>query len=95
MNTEKILRLQAACRACTTVWAVYVRCEGETSLDALYETKAAAELHRDHHNGMRGNANGYYGRASVGTLQIRTEAIARDWFSTQEQLSSSEPESHP
>lgn len=80
MNTEKILRLQRALKDCQTVYAVHIQCDGEDTIDALWETHAAAELHRDSHNKMKGNGTGYYGRARIVKMQIRTEAMARDWF---------------
>lgn len=80
MNTEKILRLQREEKECKTVYAVYIRCDDEDAVDAIWETQGAAEMHRDNHNGMRGNKAGYYGRARVVPMKIRTEAMARDWF---------------
>ncbi len=79
MDNATIARWQAEVRACPKVWAVYVRCAGETSLDGTWESKEAAELHRDWYN--KNNRGDYLGKASIGSLPICTTAMARERYS--------------
>ena len=74
--STRIIALQAAIRACPKVYAVYVRCDGEISLEALYDSKEAAEIHRDNYN--KNNRAGYYGKASVSMHSVQTLAIAQE-----------------
>lgn len=80
MDNNTLLRLQHLTRESPTVYAVEVNCDGEVSVDALWETKAAAETHRDWHNNMRGNGRGYYGKARVVPMKIRSEAVANEFY---------------
>lgn len=67
-----IIDLQRKTRECPKVWGVYVRFEGEQSLEAVYDSKEAAELHRDWYN----RKPRYAGKASVGGLPLKTLEIA-------------------
>jgi hypothetical protein len=80
MDNNALLRLQQLARESPTVYAVEVNCDGEITVDALWETEDAAKIHRDWHNNMRGNGRGYYGKARVVTMKIRSESVAREFY---------------
>jgi hypothetical protein len=76
VNREKLIRMQALLHECPEVFAVYVRVDGEENIDAIWQTRAAADLHAGHQNRMPA----YFGRARVVPMRIRTEALANLWF---------------
>lgn len=80
MDNKTLIRLQKLTEDCQTVYAVEVTCDGETDVSSLWETRAAAEIARDAHNSMAGNKAGYYGKARVLPMKLRTEAIAREFY---------------
>jgi hypothetical protein len=83
VSLDKIQAFQEATKACQRVFAVEVSCDGEHSITSLWDTKAAAELCRDQHNNMKGNGAGYYGRARVLSMPVKTEKMARDLYSAE------------
>jgi hypothetical protein len=80
---DKVQRFQAATRDCPRVYAVLITCEGETDVAWLWETQAAAKMCADQHNSIKGNATGYYGRARVVSMPVKTEKMARDLYSSE------------
>lgn len=68
-----VLEIQRKTRECPKVWMVYVRCDGEDSVEALYESKEAADMHCEWYN----RKPRYYGKARVVSSAIRTLEIAR------------------
>jgi hypothetical protein len=77
LSTETVMEMQRKIRACPQVWLVWVRCDGEQSLEAIYDNREAADLHVKHYNSMKGNAAGYYGKAHVGQSNLLTLEIAQ------------------
>jgi len=73
-----IVEYQQAVRACPHVWGVYVHCDGETDLVGLYDSKDAAQAHKDWQNGQRR----YYGRASISRMPVLTRELAVDRYGT-------------
>jgi hypothetical protein len=71
-GTEKILKLQKLSKQCSHVFVVNVKCEDEISIDAIYGTLKAAELHRDSVN----KRPSYYGRAYITPMAVRTDEMA-------------------
>lgn len=80
MDNNALARLQKLTRESPTVYAVEISCDGEATIDALWETRAAAEIHRDWHNSMKGNRRGFYGRARVVEMKICSEDVAREFY---------------
>jgi hypothetical protein len=72
MNTSKILRLQEMSRRCLTVYAIEITCEGEVSIDAVWENEEAAELHR---RSMRNR--GY--KVRIVPMKVRTLEMAKEY----------------
>jgi hypothetical protein len=71
-----ILSYQREAKACPEVFAVVIRCDGESSLSNLYGTREAAEVERDYHN----KRSSYYGRAHIETYNVLTADLAqRRW----------------
>lgn len=83
MKPDKIIAFQKAVQACRKVYAVAIRCDGETDITSLWETRAAAEMCASEHNGIKGNATGYYGRASVVAMPLKTEQMAIDLYTAE------------
>lgn len=79
-NVDKIKQFQRALKDCREVFAVLVRCDGEEDVTSVWETRRAAELCRDDHNNMTGNRFGYYGKARVMPMRLKTEKMALDLF---------------
>jgi hypothetical protein len=79
-GVQKILQFQQTLMDCNEVFAIVIRCDGEESIESLWETMRAAEMCRDEHNNIKGNANGYYGRASIRTMRVKTEKMAVDLY---------------
>jgi len=77
----KIQAFQEATKACQRVYAVQITCDGEADVASLWDTRAAAEMCVAQHNGMKGNGSGYYGRARVVSMPVKTEQMARDLYS--------------
>lgn len=69
---------QKRVRQCPQVFGVYVRCDGETDLTAIYDCKEAADLHADWYN--RNNRNGYLGKAHVSGIWVQTLRLAQERF---------------
>lgn len=81
-SADKIMQFQRALKDCQEVFAVVVCCDGEEDITSLWETRRAAEACRDDHNNMKGNGAGYYGRARVIPMRLKTEKMAMDMFMT-------------
>jgi hypothetical protein len=81
-SIDKIKPFQRALKDCQEVFAVLVRCDGEEDVTSIWETRRAAELCRDDHNNMKGNRAGYYGKARVLPMRLKTEKMALDLFTT-------------
>lgn len=77
---QRVLAWQAKSRALPRIYAVWVRCDGEESLDGLYDSKEAAELHRDWYNNLPGNKGRYYGTARVVSTCVLTLELAQERF---------------
>lgn len=73
VNVEKMKRLAAMMRDCKTVYCVYVSCEGEDTIEAIWDDEVIAKKDRDYYNAMKPR----YGTARVVPMQIRTVEIGR------------------
>lgn len=71
---ELVTALQAKLRACPRAYVVMVNCDGEHSIDAVYDSLEGAQKHRDWYN--KHNRGGYLGRATVEPVYIRTMELA-------------------
>lgn len=71
-----IAEYQRIIRSAPKVYLVYIRCDGETDVAGLYETKELAQAAMDEHNTRKGNGAYYYGKASVGSMPLVTESVA-------------------
>jgi hypothetical protein len=77
MDKNKILEWQQKVRERPKVWAVYERCEGETDIAELYDTKEAAQIHADWLNSP---ARGVRTRASIAPIPVHNIDLARERF---------------
>lgn len=79
-RNSSIAEWQAKVRAQPMLYCVYVRCDGEESIDAIYDSVEAALLHVRWHNGRPGNKNYYYGKAGYSSERLMTLELARERF---------------
>lgn len=73
---QQVADWQRRVRACPKVWAVQVIFEGEYSIEDVYDTSEAAQVHAFWINSRKPRL----GRASVVPLNLQTEALARERF---------------
>lgn len=73
MDVQAVLDLQQKIAECPKAWMVEVTVDGETSLEAVYDSAEAAGMHRDWLNKMPR----YYGRATIRSAALRNIEIAR------------------
>lgn len=69
---------QRRVRECPKVFAVFIRCDGESDLDTVYDSREAAQAHVDWYNAN--NRNGYLGKASISTVNVQTLKLAQERF---------------
>lgn len=71
-----IAEWQRKVRACPKVWAVATLYEGEYTIESVYDTREAAQVHVEYFNSRKPR----YGRASVTSFNIQNEELARERF---------------
>ena len=79
-RNDKIWEWQRRLRESKSVYAVWVRCDGESSLNALFESRERAERDADRYNAN--NQNGYLGTARVAAHHVISDVDA-DWWTQQ------------